>query len=242
MPPPSSSRVPVARCQCDPSCKRSPLPNSPFCTVHQPKGKGGKGCPRVAPLSGSEPAFDPAVYNRHAGIKESHNCYAYAFGYLKLPKKCTLKSCPVPYPQPGRASGYPKWSEVKGKRCPDLAARMMGDVPGMRPSTFTQRCPKGMRKIAAVVAPTQDYHYLRQDADGDWSHKPGATSVTRLDATQRPIYDPELASRDYQSSGLNYKNFCGYWCIPADRKKITLRRGGSRRKRSTRHRRAKAKA
>lgn len=233
-----------ARCQCDPSCTRPPLPRSPFCAVHQPKKDGGKGCPRQAPLSGSEPAFDPDRYNKHPGIKESHNCYAYAFGYLKLPKKCSLSSCPVPYPQPGRASGYPKWSKVKGKRCPDLAARMMGDVPGMRPSTFEKKCPKGMTKIAAVVAPKQDYHYLRQDSDGGWSHKPGATQVTRVDATQRPIYDPSLASRDYPSSGLNYKNFCGFWCIPASRKEIRLRRGGGRatRRRATGKGRAKAKA
>lgn len=105
----------------------------------------------------------------------------------------------------------------------------MGDVPGIKPSTFEAKCPKGMRKIAPVVAPADDYHFYRQDSNGYWSHKPGATEVTHLDATKRPIYDPQLASRDYPTSGLNYSEFCGYWCIPT-RKQMHLGRGGSRRR------------
>ena len=234
MPPAKPDKKP--RCQCTPSCKRPPLENSPFCSVHL------KSCPRQALLSGNEYPFQPEKYNKHTGIRESHNCFAYAFGYLHLPKtkKCTKDSCPLPYPQPGRASGYPKWSNVDGKRCPDLVARFMGDVPGIKPSTFEARCPKGMRKIAPVVAPKDDYHFYRQDANGYWSHKPGATHVTHLDATKRPIYDPQLASRDYPSSGLDYNEFCGYWCIPT-RKRFHFGRGGSRRRRH-RHPRKTRKA
>ena len=220
-----------ARCQCSPSCKRPPLPHSAFCSVH------ARHCKRQAPLSGSEYPYDPDLYNRHQGIKESHNCFAYAFRYMDLPQNgktpCTKESCPIPYPQPGRASGYPKWSKVDGKRCPDLIARIMGDVPGIKPSTFEKRCPKGMRKIVPVVAPKDDYHFYSQDANGEWSHKPGATEVTRLDANKRPIHDPKLASRDYTSSGINYSEFCGYWCIPTG-KKMRLGRGGGTRRKVTR--------
>lgn len=212
------------RCQCLPSCREPPLKGSPFCKKHQ------QSCPRVAPLSGAEPAYNPDLYNKFDGVGSSNNCFAYAFQYRKLPlsRTCTKKSCSVPFPQPGMASGYPKWSKVKGKRCPDLAARMMGDVPGIRPSTFTQRCPKGMTKIAAVVAPHDDYHFYRQDKTKRWSHKPGATDVIDYDATKRPIYDPQLASRTYPSSGLDYKDFCGYWCIPST-EHHRLKRGGKRR-------------
>lgn len=212
------------RCQCSPDCPNPPLSRSPFCKAHQ------RHCPRQAPLSGYEPAYEPERYNRHPGIKESHNCYTYAFNYLNLPKgkKCTKESCPLPFPQPGRASGYPTWSKVKGKRCPDVLARIMGDVPGSTPSTFEQRCPERTRKIALVVDEKEDYHFYRQDAKRRWSHKPGATDVIDYDATQRPIYDPELASRYYPKSGLHYDQFCGYLCIPAT-KKHRLRRGGSRR-------------
>lgn len=219
----TNTKKKTARCQCTPGCQLPPLKGSPFCKIHQTR------CDRVAPLSGSETPFETErdKYNKKLGYRESHNCYAYATGYYDLPaeKGCSEESCPISYPQPGLASGYPRWSKVDGKRCPDLIARMMGDIPEMKPSTFTKRCPRGMRKIVPVVAPKDDYHFFRQDKDGMWSHKPGATHVTRLDSSRRPIYDPQLAAR---SGGINYTDFCGYWCVPAT-KKPRLKRGGGKR-------------
>jgi hypothetical protein len=213
------------RCQCSSDCKNPPLENSSFCKNHI------QFCPRKAPLSGYETVFNPDEFNKYKGIKEAHNCFAYAFDYVNLPKikSCTKESCPISFPQPGRASGYPKWSNVKGKRCPDLISRLMGDVPGIKMSTFEGKCPKNMRKIALVVDEDEDYHFYRQDSNGYWSHKPGATNVIRLDATKRPIYDPELASRNYPNSGLNYSDFCGFMCVPVN-KKHKLKRGGSRKR------------
>ena len=210
-----------ARCQCTPSCKNPPLENSPFCGVHS------RFCPRRSPLSGYEPDFNPDLYNRHKGVKEALNCFAYAFDYRRLPKNCTKDSCPVSFPQPGRASGYPKWSKVNGKRCPDLTARLFGDVPDLKASSFEGRCPRKYSKIALVVDEDEDYHFYRLDSNGYWSHKPGATSVTHLDATKRPIYDPQLASRKYPDSGLHYDQFCGYLCAPKTRK-LRFKRGGTR--------------
>jgi hypothetical protein len=215
-----------ARCQCLPQCKNPPLENLPFCKEHL------RYCPRIAPLSGYETEFNPDRYNKFKGIKESHNCYAYAFDYMKLPNldSCTKESCPISFPQPGRASGYPKWSDVKGKRCPDLVSRLIGDVPGIKRATFEQKCPKRMRKIALVADEKEDYHFFRQDLNKKWSHKPGATDVSDLDATKRPIYDPQLASREYPDSGLNYNKFCGYLCIPANTRHKLRRSGGGKKK------------
>jgi hypothetical protein len=114
---------------------------------------------------------------------------------------------------------------VKGKRCPDLIARIKGDVPGSSLSTFEAKCPKGTRKIALVADEDEDYHFYRQDSNGWWSHKPGATAVIPYDATQRRIYDPELASRYYPKSGLHYDEFCSYLCIPSTQTH-RLKRGG----------------
>jgi hypothetical protein len=222
----TTRKNPSARCQCTPSCKNPPLDNSPFCAVHN------KFCPRRSPLSGYEPDFNPDLYNKHRGVKEALNCFAYAFDYRKLPKSkdCTKDSCPVSFPQPGRASGYPKWSKVNGKRCPDLMARLFGDVPDLKVSSFEGRCPRKYSKIALVVDEDEDYHFYRLDSNGYWSHKPGATSVTHLDATKRPIYDPKLASRKYQDSGLHYDQFCGYLCAPKTRR-LRFKRGGARKTR-----------
>ena len=213
-----------ARCQCDPQCKEPPLEKSPFCAFHN-KNR----CGRIAPVSKDTPKYNPTRWNKHEGIRGSLNCFAYAFDYFKLPKNCTIDKCDASYPQPGRASGYPAWSDIDGKRCPDIIARIMGDIPEVRLTTFTDKCPKGFRKIAVVVDPNEDYHFYRQDADGYWSHKPGATPVTRLDTTGRPIYDPMLATRDNKSSNLNYERFCGYLLVPVT-KNIRLSRSGGKRR------------
>lgn len=220
----SSTLKKEARCQCMASCKNPPLPNSPFCKKHI------KFCPRRSILTGKEPSFNPDKYNKTRRMRESHNCFAYAFDYVDLPPlhKCNEKSCPVSFPQPGRASGYPRWGKVKDKRCPDLVARLLGDVPGLNMTTFEKKCPNNSSKIALVVDEDEDYHFYRQDSNGYWSHKPGATEVTHIDATGRPIYDPQLASRKYDGSKLNYDRFCGYLCAPKNKKFKLSRAGGSR--------------
>jgi hypothetical protein len=210
----------ISKCQCTPECKLPPLKGSPFCRIHKNK------CSRTAPLSGHELVYSPDKYNIYNGIKSSNNCYSYALGYTSIPKSCTVYKCDKSYPQPGRASGYPKWHAVNGKRCPDVIARTMGDISGVTLSSFTQKCPANTRKVAVVTDPVRDYHWYRQDTNGYWSHKPGGSDVSRLDATQRPIYDPALASRKYPK--LNYKNFCSYLCIPI-KSHYKIRRSGGRR-------------
>jgi hypothetical protein len=226
-----------ARCQCTPDCNRPVLNNSPFCETHI------KYCRRRSPMTGREPDFNPDRFNKLKGIKEAHNCFAYAFDYINMPKSnnCNDSSCPVPFPQPGRTSGYPKWSKVKGKRCPDLLARLFGDVKGLKLSSFEEKCKPNMSKIALVADEDEDYHFYRQDSNGFWSHKPGATSVTHLDATKRPIYDPQLASRKYDDTSLNYDKFCGYLCVPKDRK-LYFKRGGNINKTKKKSRKTTRKA
>lgn len=215
----------VSRCQCDPNCPNPPIEGtSPFCKEHA----NGK-CERISPLSGELP-YAPNQYNKFPGIKEAFNCFAYAFGLFMLPNKkgCTVNSCPISFHQPGYKSGHPSWSnsEKSGKRCPDLISRIFGDVSGNKSNKknglpdvsmchFNTKCPEGMRKIAVIVDAKQDYHFLRLDNNHYWSHKPGATDVTNVDASGRLIWDPQLAVFNYPDSNLNYENFCGYLCIPA---------------------------
>jgi len=208
------------RCQCDPLCSKKPLKGRPFCQTHK------RFCPIKSPLSGSEAPMGQK-YNLSVPMQDSHNCFAYAFDYVDLPdtKLCTKDGCDVPFHQPGRRSGYPKWSKVKGKRCPDLIGRLKGDMPTIQRTTFTRRCPRNSYKVAVVIDPNNDYHFYRQDDDGMWSHKPGGTKAIRFDASKRPIYNPELADRDYRKEGnLNYKQFCSYLCVPKQSRK--LKRGG----------------
>lgn len=66
------------------------------------------------------------------------------------------------------------------------------------------------------INPDTDYHWYRQNPDGTWSHKPGETEVTNLDASGELIYDPQVCDRDYtydSSSKYNYEVFVGYFAV-----------------------------
>ena len=48
-----------------------------------------------------------------------------------------------------------------------------------------------------IKSDDQDYHFYRLDNNGTWSHKPGSTNATNLDANGDIIIDPQKADRDY---------------------------------------------
>lgn len=215
-------------CQCSETCKEAPLPNGNFCIHHAHR------CARKSPLNGYEPSFEPWRWNNKKELRETHNCFAYAMNVHdpKQVRACKLaKNCNVPFHQPGSASGHPGFRTRKLKTCPDMVARLLGDNPSMKMTTFTGKCPPHTSKIALVVDADEDYHFFRQDSNGLWSHKPGGTPVTNLDADDKLIYDPALASRNYTASGskLNYDIFCAYMCVPRDRP-LHLKTGGRRKR------------
>ena len=204
-------------------------------------------CPRKSPLSGYEPKYEPDRWNKTKELRETHNCFAYAYN-INDPKQiedCKKDpNCNTPVHQPGLASGHPKFRGTRLKTCPDMIGRLLGDNPGLKMTTFKSRCPAHTSKIALVVDPDEDYHFYRQDKPeetddtlvveyikkfGLWSHKPGGTEVTNKDATGRLIYDPALAARNYtnKDSTLDYDTFCGYFCLARD-KPLRIKIGGYR--------------
>jgi hypothetical protein len=54
-----------------------------------------------------------------------------------------------------------------------------------------------------------DYHWLRQNKEGCWSHKLGSGSVWNTDSTGKPIYDPLSAT--YNWGGVVYNKFGGFF-------------------------------
>ena len=151
-------------------------------------------------------------------IRESQNCLAYAMNKIdqETVKECKeSKECNVGFSQPGYASGSEKFSDEEEKGCGDIVSRVWGDTPAVTATSFEERCPNKTSKIALIVDPKRDYHFLRQDPDGYWSHKPGAMPVTRLDASNRPILRPDRATFIYKKDQpLSYTKFCGYFCVP----------------------------
>jgi len=204
------------------------LPGKPFCKQHM------SGCERVSPLSGCEPDYDPKRWNQNISVRETHNCFSYAMN-VNDPRqisKCNnnAKDCDdVPFHQPGSAAGYMRFSSKREKTCPNMILRIRGDNPDITMTTFESRCPVNMSKIALVVDPIEDYHFLRQDSNMLWSHKAGARPVKNTDAKEHLIWDPRLADLNYTSDSgtLNYTTFCSYMCVPRKKNLFLLPGGGS---------------
>jgi hypothetical protein len=83
----------------------------------------------------------------------------------------------------------------------------------------------GDYKVALLVKPAtggpddgdvMDYHWVRQDSNGNWSHKPGETPVTNLDSRGKIITDPSKAD-------FGGYRFVGYFDVPKGG--INLHRG-----------------
>ena len=90
----------------------------------------------------------------------------------------------------------------------------VGKMPQSKPGTYL---------IAYYQAPaakgcdndgcTTDFHFVRQDQDGGWSHKPGSETVRRVDSSGHVITDPAKADMRLDK-GRKYQ-FIGYFQVPA---------------------------
>ena len=177
-------------------------------------------------MSGSEPDYEPENWSNPL-INNSHNCYAYFLDdKIKAVKdKCKKKKgdCGSLKPQPG------SYSYIKGLRkdrnrkytCPKMVRAVLDDNKIIELSNFEQPCRKGYYKGYLTVDRDHTYHFYRQDSNGRWSHKQGTLEVENTDASDKPIYVPHLADKNYNKDnsedGINYTDSCSYMCIPSNK-------------------------
>ncbi len=167
-----------------------------------------------SPLSGSEHPYEPEKWNTRDTIRTTHNCYSYALGKIR-PK---LKS----KAQPGYASGHNYINDVKDYNCKAFYKRVKKDNPYAYLEKFDNPCDKGFYKVFMALDVGNDYHWWRQNGrkrvadgtEGFWSHKPGSTDVTDVDASGAKIKNPLLANRKYSS--LDYSTPCFFMCVHRD--------------------------
>jgi hypothetical protein len=157
-----------------------------------------------SPISGSELKYEPQKWNV-PGIKDTHNCYGYALG--KKIKEVKNKQ------QPGYASGY-KHIPNSEYECKYFLKRLKKDAPSSYVEKFDNPCLPGFYKIFMALDKENDYHWYAQNDDSYWSHKPGLSEVTNLDASKKKIKNPQLANRNY--GYLNYKTGCFFACVNSD--------------------------
>jgi hypothetical protein len=157
--------------------------------------------PAKLPTSGSEPPYEPGKWNK-APVIDNNNCYSYATNIIG-----------DTFPRPGRAGGkQPPFPGEAGYNCDSFIAAAVSD--GLVKVDCAKACPKGSYKVALVINPNTDYHWYRQDDNGNWSHKPGSSEATNLDNSKKPITDPQTADRG------PYTTFCGCLCVPPKTVKI----------------------
>lgn len=156
----------------------------------------------MAMLSGDELPYNPSAWTSLDNM-DKLNCYDYAFG--NADPEQTQFSQPV-------VSG----SSTYEFTCNVVERGVMDQYPRTSVVSYEQPCPSGQRKIALMVddITPSDYHFMRQDDDGYWSHKPGYLEPRRVDADGKLIEAPHTSNRDYGS--YNYTHMCNYYCIPGN--------------------------
>lgn len=178
------------------------------------KRPGGSG---ISFLSGSEPRYIPDEWN-HPDIVEKFNCYDYAFNN-KNPKQ-------IKKSQPGDIAGIDTRRDKSPlHQCNILHTRISYDHPMIYAINYDESCKTNFYKIGTFVAQRgskteRDYHFIRQDDNDLWSHKLGEQSTSQLDAKKQLINDPRTADLNYKN--YQYKDLCGFYCIPKNSNKKFL--------------------
>ena len=174
-------------------------------------------------------SFNPKKWNNDIFNMKAHNCYSYflnkqhplirydckktyqKYGKYKNGKLNTSEYIPCGKPQPGAHAGLPRVKKNK-YTCKNMNKRILTDNPSIRKTTMKKGCKTHEYMGAMVIQPNETYHFYRRDNDGLWSHKKGATPITRYDAVGKLISDPEKSNRNFGE--LNYSEFCHHYCIP----------------------------
>jgi len=208
---------------------------------HSSKCKDYNECKKkmIGLMSESEPNYNPDAWSNPI-IEGSHNCYSYFLDdhipatYNKCRSMCAkknnckskIKECGKLKPQPGNYAGKSGMTKFKNRTytCKAMREKVLHDSYDkklrssvIRPTAFNKKCPPRHYKGALVVDRNNTYHFYRQDCNGRWSHKQGTLRVENVDASGKPIYAPHLADLDYKKdkpNGINYNDFCGYFCVP----------------------------
>lgn len=153
----------------------------------------------LLPLSGGEAAYNPSYWNDSSRIKKA-NCYAYAMDVL-CNKEMKL--------QPGELAGS-QWTSLTASNIISAAKKdgpYLGNGRTLKTTSANATSTKKSYKVALVLG-SYDYHWYVQNSDGYWSHKPGLSYATDVDASGNYITNPKTCDRAY--SYENYSTWGDY--------------------------------
>jgi hypothetical protein len=152
------------------------------------------------------------------GYQQTNNCYAYAVN----DRDKSFDAADFQGNPGDRTMGTEKARHVDPYKAKNFAAFVQQTIEGnisdgmiftgkrMETRAGFYRTALYARPIAHDVhdpVEAMDYHYIRQNRDGTWSHKFGALFVTDLDYGGKIITDPKAAS-------MGAYKFIGYFLVP----------------------------
>ena len=165
----------------------------------------------MLPMSGSEPHYNPEKWNANYFDRLNHNCYAYVLDDF-IPNR-------EKRPQPGHRDKDINTFRKQDYTREEISRRAIYDNPSIYCTEPEKKCKKGYYKGVLVIDRYNNYHWLRQDSNGYWSHKPGQLPVTNIDADGKLIKNPSKANLIYDKDGraytLIYSDIGPYFCIPS---------------------------
>jgi hypothetical protein len=136
------------------------------------------------------PAFEPDLWNRR-NLVRTVNCFGYA---LNIPQWVRLREN----------------KDCERRLAIDIALQRI-ETMGLIPAGDDMSDMIGHYLVALTWGPrARDWHWLRRDSNGKWSHKMGPNPVTNRDDAHRLIHDPRRAAIG------NASEVVGYFYAPLD--------------------------
>lgn len=142
--------------------------------------------------------YFPELWNSYNfKIIQNNNCYSYA---------CNDPFDHIGKPQPGEKSNDRFFSvNVEGVTKASVSDGMIKAKVDEQGNPIKRR---GYYLVALAIAEGYDYHWYRQDENGEWTHKRGSTEAINIDSDGKKITNPEKCNRGF------YTQFGGYFYVP----------------------------
>ena len=161
------------------------------------------------PTSGSEFPYSEGIWNGIPAIMSGSNCYRYAFNFPNYQNNHD-------YWEPGQYSDTFNTITCGTKEALLLKVELdcrayKSNHPSSNASFVKigrmETCPAGCYKVAFMMNTLNwGFHWFRQNPNGTWSQKDNSSPITKLDASQNEIIDPQFCDTSYNC-------FCGYYCV-----------------------------
>ena len=149
-----------------------------------------------SPIKGSdnEPNYDPKNDDGGCFIKKQadNNCYNYGTDILTNT-----------FAQPGRGTDH-EWQE---NTCEEIKKAALSDGLQYVGTEYPKNKPIKGHYIAELIWPETNFHWVRLDSNGKWSHKPGGSRITNKDNDGLDITNPSI--QDFSP----WTEFCGYFLV-----------------------------